>query len=163
MFENLKETISVLVDKEIEKKKNEVINKNTFHKGRLKADIDLLDSTKIQKFDDTVSINTLLFLGKEPHFKYNVLRDKKYPDEGYITVMAWLSDDFNQGIVASTENYDDDCEVGHFKVHRRGKNGRGVSSCSLYDNEKNFLKHYDNFVAEIVLLGLDETSTESKE
>jgi hypothetical protein len=99
---------------------------------------------------------------KEPHFQYKVDEDNPNDDRHY-TIKSWLSEDLNRGVVASIDSYDGESEAAEFKVHRRGKYGRGVKCYSLFDSEKNFLKHYDNFIAEIVLLGLDETSTESKE
>lgn len=172
MFENLKETINLLVDKEIEKKKEQVINDYSFNKGRLKAGLKLLDSNEIKKYYDSVSIETAELLFKDPHFEYSVNiywndydddddDDWKGPDE-IITVKAWLSDNLNEGVLTCIDRDNDVADVSHFKVHKRGKNGRGVSAAALHDKEKNFLEHYDNFVAELVLLGLDETSTESK-
>lgn len=163
MFDSIKEAVNKLVDKEIEKRKAKLINDVRIKKGKVRADIELLKANEISKYyDESFCGETVQLLFRDPHFTYKVLDDDPDEDRHY-TIMAWLSEDINTGVVVSIDSYDDEATSGFFKVHRRGKTGRGVKSSSIYDSEKNFIKHYDNFVADLVLLGLDEISTESKE
>lgn len=163
MFDSIKEAVNRLVNEEIEKRRVELINNDKFKKGKLKADIEFLDPKSIEGYNNNcLCEETIEFMFREPHFQYKV-DDGDPDDDRHYTIKAWLSEDLNRGVVASIDSHDGESEAAEFKVHRRGKHGRGVKCYSLFDSEKNFLKHYDDFVAEIVLLGLDDTSTESKE
>ena len=164
MFDTIKQSLNAILEEEIERVRQSVINKDTYRKGRNTSGIEFLDSKNIKDVYETcLGHDTMKILLKEPHFQYKVLHDPDYPEDGYVTVMCWLSDDLNRGLVGSFHEEDGEGEISNFKVHKIGKYGRGVKCSALWDNNKNFLTHYDDFIAEIVLLGLDETSTESKE
>lgn len=162
MFENLKQEISLLVEKEIQNKKQQLIGEN-IENVKLKDSFKFLDPNEIKNYHDgCIAGSTFRFLFKEPHFQYRELYTKKFPEDGYFVLNAWLSKDLNTGIVAVLDEDNDEVDLSNFKIHRRGVKGRGVKCNVLPDEEKNFLKHYDDFIAEIILLGLDETETESK-
>ena len=133
--------------------------------------IDISSLKDIPNFSETISFEILSILFKKPHYQYTYY-DEEFTwwkstsiGEHNMCCMMWLSSNLVEGI-AGFYNYSEDIagdvQVFSFKIVKRGKNGRQLI-CHGIDDSKVFLKHYDNLVAEIIILELDETSTESKE
>jgi hypothetical protein len=164
MFESIRQTVNLLVEQELDKKREELIQ--TARPGfESKNQFNLLDIDykQFKNIDNTsVSIRLIDALMPTPHISYSTLHYEDDPEDGSFKTIAWVNKDLNSGLVMC-ETDEDEFEVSSFKVHKRGKHGRGVAGNTLYSPEKQFLEHLDNFVAEVILLGLDETSTESKE
>jgi hypothetical protein len=164
MFENVKVVINELVDLELNRRREELIKKAKINTMSIES-IGLLD-LDIKELDkcshDIISEGVIKNFFPNPHISFKVPIDEGYPEEGSYSILAWVNKDLNTGVVMSEED-EGAYEIGTFKVHKRGKYGRGVKAYSMYCSEKEFLKHYDDFIADVILLGLDETLTESKE
>lgn len=175
IFSSVKEKLSLLVEQELNKVREELIanNKPNIKKNNIK--FLSLDEINLLNNAYEVDYKILKVLFQEPHFKYIHNFKEDGPGYGCTMIHVWLGDSLDKGVVAavfseedvfnSDNSYFNDVMIESFKVHKVGKTGRTVK-CGEITHNKLFFEHYDNFIADIILLGLDEpidTLTESKD
>lgn len=159
MFDNIRDAVNILVDQELDKRREQAVSK---HLSKYRNnEFNLLDvNVKSLSVGGCVDIDIIETLFLKPHINYTEYCDADCPEDGKFRSMAWLNKDLKTGIVAMEED-EGSFEIGHFSVYKVGKHGRDVKGM-IYGEKKTFLRHYDECLAEIILLGLDKTSTESK-
>lgn len=144
--------ISEAVKEKSKRLKNEHINFN---------DTDLINADK-EAYGDCFSKEALASLMKEPTFKFKVINAYQ---EAQVDVLIWL----DKGLKCGTYAYDEDgesyYEMNYFEIVTSGLNNvRKLkdegSNIDHIEAQEAFFEHYDNYLAERILLGQLETQTD---
>ena len=85
-----------------------------------------------------------------PDADFKVIEPNVYDND--YTFLIWLSKDLKSGTIGSISDGDWQYEFQKFSIQKRGKTGRYFKS-RCYCSKDIFFEGYDNYIAELILLG----------
>jgi hypothetical protein len=164
MFSSLEKQLDQFIKETMSKRREELLNRATNISQKAEAvGIGLLEMSdkEFREISGSATEQLLASAFNKPHFTFKSVIEEPYDDEPgiYCDYKCWVTKDLKRGIIAEEEDegyYD--IEV--FKIHKVGKYGRDIKTGVSIVEKKDFFEAYDDFIGDLIILGLDDTETD---